>query len=545
MSEKKIEYEIFDPYTQKKLNMSICSGVNINMYMKLDLSDETKRLAEEMEGLGYNIFNIYDPFYTDFCTPYKSPSVKTDLLLSDRIDSIYKNNDAQCQGNCEFSNYFAGSKFINCTCHIQTEEEEDKVEVKTIDKYNANTILQSFYYVLKYSNYKILKCYKLVFVKDVFTKNKGAIIIFILFILYLMCLIWYMFQGLKPLKESMLYILVDENNKLSKRKNSLYFPPKKRKSSVRHKDSDKTIATALQKEKKAKFEKEPKLNSKSTFYSRNKDKENQKHYNSTKDVFTTKIGSVKPKKSKARIEYKESQHDLQTEEVPRKKMDDFQLNDLEYGEAVMYDHRSCIRVYLSLIKRENRIIFTFFVCKDYNLIPVKLSRFIFLLATDMAMNVFFFSDATMHKIFLNYGKYNFIQQIPQIIYSTVISQIIEVFLCFLSLTDKHMYEIKDSKLSSKNRAEIMDTFTYMRRKLFYYFLFTFIFFLGYWYIVAVFCAVYVNTQIIFIKDSLMSSLLGFIYPLVLYIFPSSFRVCSLKCKNNNCLYKFSDVIPFF
>ena len=29
----------------------------------------------------------------------------------------------------------------------------------------------------------------------------------------------------------------------------------------------------------------------------------------------------------------------------------------------------------------------------------------------MALNTFFFSDDSMHKLFLNYGKYNFIQQI--------------------------------------------------------------------------------------------------------------------------------------
>ena len=49
----------------------------------------------------------------------------------------------------------------------------------------------------------------------------------------------------------------------------------------------------------------------------------------------------------------------------------------------------------------------------------------------------------MHKIFLNYGKYNFIQQIPQIVYTTVISQLMEIFLCYLSLTDKHIYAIKN------------------------------------------------------------------------------------------------------
>ena len=34
----------------------------------------------------------------------------------------------------------------------------------------------------------------------------------------------------------------------------------------------------------------------------------------------------------------------------------------------------------------------------------------------MTLNVFFFEDETMHKLFLNFGKYNFIQQIPHMIY---------------------------------------------------------------------------------------------------------------------------------
>ena len=52
----------------------------------------------------------------------------------------------------------------------------------------------------------------------------------------------------------------------------------------------------------------------------------------------------------------------------------------------------------------------------------------------MALNVFFFADETMHKMFLDYGKYNFIQQIPQIIYSTIVSQLIELLL-FTSLIE--------------------------------------------------------------------------------------------------------------
>ena len=81
----------------------------------------------------------------------------------------------------------------------------------------------------------------------------------------------------------------------------------------------------------------------------------------------------------------------------------------------------------------------------------------------MALNVFFFSGETMHKMFLDYGKYNFIQQIPQIIYSTLVSQLIEVFICYLSLTDKHYYEIKN--LDYETRYEVFNIIKCLKKKL--------------------------------------------------------------------------------
>ena len=544
-SEKDIEYEIYEPYNKTLLNLSICSDVNINIYMKVDLSDDIKTISEDLEKKGYNIFDINDPFYTDICTPYKSSS-KSDMLLSDRINDIYNNEDAQCQDNCYFSNYIDSSNVINCTCHIQQEE---KLEIKKIDKLNPKTLSQSFYYVLKYSNYKIFKCYKLVFDKSVFTKNKGGIILFILFFLYLMCLIVHIIKGLTSLKEK-LGESIEEQKRLSTYKYTENFPPKKIRSSMKRGGGNKGSLVTLEeyvKSEKVKFEKEPKKlkRTKTKAFKEKKDKKNIKKSLSSKEILKADK-SRKSSKFKIKIQdRKESEEELNDYEKEKKNMDDFQLNELEYEEALKYDQRNFFRIYYSIIKREHRIIFTFFVCNDYNLAPVKLSKFIFLLATDMTMNVFFFSDSSMHKIYLNYGKYDFVQQIPQIIYSTIVSQILEVFLCYLSITDSLIYEIKDLPYDSKSRQKIRDTFTCIKRKLVIYFVFTFLFFLVYWYIVAVFCAVYENTQITFIKDSLFSSLFGFIYPFVLYLFPSVFRKLALNCKNNTCLYKFSGILPFF
>ena len=196
-----------------------------------------------------------------------------------------------------------------------------------------------------------------------------------------------------------------------------------------------------------------------------------------------------------------------------------------------------------MLFREHQIIFTFLICNDYNLIYIKIARFIFSIATDIAMNIFFFSDNSMHKIFLNYGKYNFIQQIPQILYSTIISQLLEVFICYLSLTDKHIYEIKNLTGYNK-KQEIVNILKCIKLKLIFFFCFTFIVLGFYWYIVSAFCAVYQKTQIIFLKDSLFSFLSSLLYPFFLYLFLSALRKISFKFRIK-CIYILSTIIPFF
>ena len=241
--------------------------------------------------------------------------------------------------------------------------------------------------------------------------------------------------------------------------------------------------------------------------------------------------------------------ELSDEKEYKENMDDFELKEFEYDKVIQCDKRTFIQIYFSFLKREISLIFAFFICDDFNLNYIKIARFIFLITSHMALNVFFFSDESMHKLFLNYGKYNFIQQIPQIVYTTIVSQLIEVFLCYLSLTDKYIYKIKNLTKSNhnNNKNEILKVINYMKIKLIIFFIFTSIFFGLYWYIITSFCAVYENTQVTFLKDSLLSFLIGIIYPFALYLLPSTLRITALRSikKNKKILFKISNYIPLF
>ena len=68
--------------------------------------------------------------------------------------------------------------------------------------------------------------------------------------------------------------------------------------------------------------------------------------------------------------------------------------------------------------------------------------------------------------------------------------------------------------------------------------------LFFWYFISCFCGVYINTQIIFIKNIFSSFALSMIYPLGLNLIPGFFRLPAIKDNNKDqkCLYKISGLI---
>ena len=185
---------------------------------------------------------------------------------------------------------------------------------------------------------------------------------------------------------------------------------------------------------------------------------------------------------------------------------DFELNELDYNEAVVHDSRGFFQYYWQLIRREHLFIFIFFVYDDFNLLSIKMSLFVFSLALDFGLNVFFFFDESMNKIYLDYGKYSFLTQVPQILYSSLLAQGIDILIRYLCLTEKDMYKIKvysEKKDKEYYKNEIFKTFTYIKFKLVCYFIFSFFMMIFFWYLISAFCAVYKNTQIILLQLQLL------------------------------------------
>ena len=113
---------------------------------------------------------------------------------------------------------------------------------------------------------------------------------------------------------------------------------------------------------------------------------------------------------------------------------DEEMNDLSYKLALKYDKRNFCEFYLSLLKTKHILIFSFYNSNDYNSKIVKIDLFFICFILFYTVNALFFNDNTMHKIYEDQGSFNIIYQLPQIIYSSLISGVLNILLNFLALS---------------------------------------------------------------------------------------------------------------
>ena len=227
------------------------------------------------------------------------------------------------------------------------------------------------------------------------------------------------------------------------------------------------------------------------------------------------------------------------------KYNDIELNSLLYKKALKHDKRKYFEYYISLLKSNHLLIFAFYSNnKDYNSQIIKIFLFFFSFTVELTVNALFFSDETMHKIYLDEGEFNFIYQLPQIIYSSIISIVIISLMKYLALSRKIILEIKYAKTKNIFDEKLKENIPILKIKFALFFIIAFILLSFYLYYITCFCGVYVNTQIHVIKDTLISFGLSLVYPFGTCLVPGLFRMNALKDKKKDkeCLYKYSQLI---
>ena len=227
---------------------------------------------------------------------------------------------------------------------------------------------------------------------------------------------------------------------------------------------------------------------------------------------------------------------------------DNELNSLSYEASLIHDNRTYCQYYYSLLKVNNLLIFTFCANEDYNSTIIKIFLFFYSFSVHFTINTLFFNDSTMHKIYEDNGSFNFIYQIPQIIYSTIISTFFNTIIKFLALSEDNIISIKQLKIIHLHMfgISVKELLNNLKIKFIIFFIITFFILILFLYYITCFCGIYINTQMHLIKDTIISFGLSLLYPLGICMIPGLFRILALnnKKKNKKCIFIFSKLLSY-
>ena len=415
---------------------------------------------------------------------------------------------------------------------------------------NNEEIIDKFIDIKKSANLDIIKCYKLFFSKEGLINNIGSYISLVILSLFLILSIIFCFKEnneiknkiyeiikIKKAKENILDInkKMKKKKKTKKKKGNKIFRKKKNKKKIKNKsinimETDINNNNNINKQnflpKKSKGKKRIQYNSLSNIDLRN-------NKDSMVSNFIQKNGIIKPNDNNKK------------EIIIDNKFTDYEINVMSYENALKNDKRTYFNYYFSLLRMKHLLIFSFYPNNDYNSKSIKIILFFFSFALYYTINALFFNDSTMHIIYVDNGVFNFIYQINQIIYSSLISFAITELIKYLSLTEKNVIKIKYEKNINNLDNIVINELNCIKIKFIIFFIISFLFLSFFWYYIGCFGAVYLNTQIYLIKDTLISFGFSLIYPLFLNALPGILRIPSLKNNNKECMYiisKFMQII---
>ena len=225
------------------------------------------------------------------------------------------------------------------------------------------------------------------------------------------------------------------------------------------------------------------------------------------------------------------------------KKNDKELNEMNFKSAFRFDNRTLWEYYFSLIK-DDHLLLRVMNSRDYNSKTIKIYLFIYNFGLSYAVNGLFFDDEAIEQIFEENGEFNFLNQLPLIIYSTIISLVLFSILDYLALTENIALEIKREKITKIAEKKANESLRIAQIKFIIFFILSFLFLLICWYYMTCFCAVYRNTQYHLLKDTLIGFGTSLLSPCAAKIAPAIFRIYAIK-KRSQILFRIGQFIQIF
>ena len=489
-----IEYVVFNENGTIKLNLDYCNNISIEHNIPVEINEND-----------LDKYNSESSYYNDECNKVKSED-GFDMTIYDRKNEFNEKNMSLCEFNCSYRGYDSNTSKVKCKCPpkngIGTSEGKED-----LNKLEANK---------KPTNFGVTQCPNVFKDKEDLATNSGFLTLLLILAFFLIIFIIFCTRG----KRALIYKIDEIIEK--KVKNS--------KKEIKEKNETKKAKKTLVKNKKK--NREIKISNRTK---RTKNNKNKQNINYTTNIinYNNINGTSSIKGISSKFNSKTRSKNIINEKFSGK-LNDYELNSMNYSDAFNFDKRTYCEYYLSLIKTKQMLIFSFCTIDDYNSGVIKKYILFLSFAFHFTSSAVFFNDKTMHQIVKDKGSYNFTYHLRFIIFSALISNFcLRIFLMLIK-TEKEIVKIKyeqNTKILNDQRQKIIKC---INIKYSIFFILNVILLSLFWYYLTCFVALYQNTQLHLIKNTLISFGLSLFYPFIINILPGVLRINSLnkeKCKN--------------
>ena len=560
-----------------KIDISLCQKENITIKVQLTTQNSGNfTLAQNLQSkYNINIYDINDPFFTDFCMPFTSEDGK-DVSLKDRIKNYYQNYSI-CESGCTY-------KGINMNGNVA--EADCECETKTnfiLDNLN-NSVTGEFAEILANANFNLFACYKNVFNSKKWSINLGGWVIVFFAFVQIVFLIMYCNNGFKSI-----FVELEENSKRIIRRESMFksSPPKKKsnlKSNLKSIPNEITIKkikysnikkTDNNKNKNI-IKKEIDLSNDLYSNDENDKEENNKSNNKKKEnknisfeQFDSPIQLKKEKK--VNIHEKNlssiidssstlrspsinlSNESLSNEviiyeyvtpnDLLQKDFSEDELNEMVVEDARKYDKRTFCYFYFSKLKEKQDIINIF--CKQKNLESFQMRVIVFF----YGMSLYFFINALLYiesyistEIHSKGKSFSFMAIIENEIQRCLFSQIVSFFVdlferCLDNSTKRLDVLLRSEKKSDSYLRKSHMIIKQMKRLHMWFIIFNFFSMAIFWYFCCAFCDVKYNSRINWLEGSIITFSIVNCFPFFMCFISTCFRYIGLKFNYLGIFYR--------
>ena len=374
------------------------------------------------------IKSVYDPINKDPCYQVNLADYYQNLLKNKK-DELLINKVILCDDGCTFEGLGIQEMEIKCFC--QERIDMDKLSFKE----------QISNYFKNFGNMDVLKCYKLFFNKNGQKENYLSEIIIFLLIINIICIAYTLFSVF--IKEYYRLILFFSNYMRTK----IYdFKTIKDLNS-----KNLNIETLTNEQNEI-------IDNLCTYLNNRKSKENK---NEEKENIMQKDKIIKMLNEGKLNNYYNCLINLFPTDNYEKYLIEDEINNLDFYEYQKLEKRNYLQIVWSIFKTNYDFYSTFLIFpnKDYKIYTVKIITYINTILLSLDLNVSFYTDDTMHKIYVDSGNNNIVNRLPIVLLTNSISLIPSIlFELFFSSYQDYFIELKSNMDNDITKARLMEEY---------------------------------------------------------------------------------------